>query len=91
MCGALCASAGPDQRSRPGVLVLSGGRVVLGIGMKRTPVRRSQVPIVVGGHSRAALRRAARLGDAWYSSGLDTASFARTGRGGEGAQPRAPA
>jgi len=34
------------------------------------PVRGRQIPVVVGGNSDAALRRAARLGDGWYGFNL---------------------
>ncbi|WP_433061714.1 LLM class F420-dependent oxidoreductase [Dactylosporangium sp. CS-033363] len=40
------------------------------------PVR-GTVPIVVGGHSLAAVRRAARLGDGWYPLGVRGEEFAR--------------
>jgi probable F420-dependent oxidoreductase len=39
--------------------------------IKMCPVPRKPVPILVGGHSRPALRRAARLGDGWISAGSD--------------------
>src|SRR5262249_54793104 len=37
-----------------------------GIRMYRKPVQKRHPPIWIGGHSRAAVRRAARLGDAWH-------------------------
>jgi probable F420-dependent oxidoreductase len=40
------------------------------------PVRQSGVPIVVGGHSPAAARRAARYGDGFYPLGVDAAGLA---------------
>ncbi|WP_426512368.1 LLM class F420-dependent oxidoreductase [Dactylosporangium sp. McL0621] len=43
------------------------------------PVR-GTVPIVVGGHSLAAVRRAARLGDGWYPLGVRGEEFARLRR-----------
>jgi alkanesulfonate monooxygenase SsuD/methylene tetrahydromethanopterin reductase-like flavin-dependent oxidoreductase (luciferase family) len=37
--------------------------------MKQTPAPTAPVPILVGGHSDAALRRAARKGDGWMHGG----------------------
>jgi probable F420-dependent oxidoreductase len=42
-----------------------------GIRVNPKPVRDGGVPIVVGGNSDAALRRAARHGDGWYAFNLD--------------------
>lgn len=39
--------------------------------VKMTPVPTAPIPILVGGHSDAALRRAARLGDGWMHGGGD--------------------
>jgi probable F420-dependent oxidoreductase len=39
--------------------------------MKMTPVPNRAVPILIGGHSRPALQRAARLGDGWVSANSD--------------------
>lgn len=36
----------------------------------RVHPRRAAIPLVVGGNSPAALRRAARVGDGWFSSGI---------------------
>jgi probable F420-dependent oxidoreductase len=44
------------------------------IAMWPRPV--GQMPVIVGGHTGAALDRAVRLGDGWYGSGLSTAEFA---------------
>jgi probable F420-dependent oxidoreductase len=44
--------------------------------MKMNPVPRRPVPIIVGGHSRAALQRAARLGDGWVSANTDLQTLA---------------
>jgi probable F420-dependent oxidoreductase len=44
--------------------------------MKMKPVPKQPVPIVVGGHSRPALDRAARLGDGWISANTDFATLA---------------
>jgi alkanesulfonate monooxygenase SsuD/methylene tetrahydromethanopterin reductase-like flavin-dependent oxidoreductase (luciferase family) len=37
--------------------------------IKLTPVPEHHIPLLVGGHARPALRRAARLGDGWISAG----------------------
>lgn len=39
--------------------------------MKMLPVPSRPVPIIVGGHSKPALQRAARLGDGWVSANTD--------------------
>jgi probable F420-dependent oxidoreductase len=39
--------------------------------LKLCPVPERPVPILIGGHSPPALRRAARLGDGWISAGSD--------------------
>jgi probable F420-dependent oxidoreductase len=43
--------------------------------VKMTPVPSEPVPILVGGHSDAALRRAARRGDGWMHAGGDGAEL----------------
>jgi probable F420-dependent oxidoreductase len=48
-----------------------------GIEALPTPVRPGGPPIVVGGHSRAALARAARVGDGWLGWFLDPDQCAR--------------
>jgi probable F420-dependent oxidoreductase len=45
--------------------------------IKISPVPTERIPILIGGHSRAALRRAARLGDGWMHAGGDAADLAR--------------
>lgn len=42
-----------------------------GVKSRPRPTRPGGVPIVVGGHSRAAARRAGRLGDGFYPLGVD--------------------
>ncbi|MDX1736217.1 MAG: TIGR03619 family F420-dependent LLM class oxidoreductase [Halioglobus sp.] len=37
--------------------------------IKLTPVPQHHIPLLVGGHAKPALRRAARLGDGWISAG----------------------
>jgi probable F420-dependent oxidoreductase len=39
--------------------------------IKMCPVPKKPVPILIGGHSEAALRRAARIGDGWMHAGGD--------------------
>lgn len=41
------------------------------------PVPREPVPILIGGHSEPALRRAARIGDGWIHAGSDAAELER--------------
>lgn len=43
--------------------------------MNPLPARGAGVPVIVGGHSAAALRRAALLGDAWYASAVAVPEF----------------
>ena len=38
--------------------------------LKLCPVPTKPVPILIGGHSKLALKRAARVGDGWISAGL---------------------
>ena len=42
-------------------------------GMKFTPkpVQKPHIPIIIGGTSRAAVRRAAKMGDGWHPTALD--------------------
>jgi len=40
--------------------------------IKICPVPTEPIPILIGGHSEAALRRAARIGDGWMHAGGDT-------------------
>ena len=43
--------------------------------MRMQPVPSRPIPIIVGGHSRPALARAARLGDGWVSANTDFATL----------------
>ena len=43
--------------------------------VKISPVPASPIPVLIGGHSDAALRRAARLGDGWLHGGGDLAEL----------------
>jgi probable F420-dependent oxidoreductase len=45
--------------------------------IKICPVPEQPVPILIGGHSDAALRRAARIGDGWMHAGGDPAGLDR--------------
>ncbi|MGB1630783.1 MAG: TIGR03619 family F420-dependent LLM class oxidoreductase [Acidimicrobiales bacterium] len=45
--------------------------------IKMCPVPDERVPILVGGHSKLALERAARLGDGWMHGGGDAEELAR--------------
>jgi probable F420-dependent oxidoreductase len=47
-----------------------------GVGQQPPPVQRPYPPIVVGGHSRAACRRAATTASGWYGVYLDVAETA---------------
>jgi probable F420-dependent oxidoreductase len=44
--------------------------------IKICPVPARPIPILIGGHSEAALRRAARLGDGWMHAGGDATALA---------------
>jgi len=48
-----------------------------GIRVNPKPVRDGHIPIIVGGNSDAALRRAARTGDGWYGFNLPDLAHAR--------------
>lgn len=52
----------------------SGGRPQA-LAMNPLPARGARVPVIVGGHSAPALRRAALLGDAWYASDVAVPAF----------------
>ena len=43
--------------------------------MKMAPVPDQPIPILIGGHARPALRRAARYGDGWVSANTDYQSL----------------
>ena len=41
------------------------------LNLNFVPSPTKPVPILIGGHSKLALKRAARVGDGWISAGLD--------------------
>lgn len=43
--------------------------------MKMSPVPTAPLPILIGGHTKPALRRAARIGDGWMSANTDFATL----------------
>jgi len=45
--------------------------------IKLCPVPTEPIPLLIGGHSEAALRRAARLGDGWMHAGGDAGQLAK--------------
>jgi probable F420-dependent oxidoreductase len=45
--------------------------------IKICPVPTEPIPILIGGHSEPALKRAARIGDGWMHAGGDTAELGR--------------
>jgi probable F420-dependent oxidoreductase len=45
--------------------------------IKLCPVPAAPIPLLIGGHSEAALRRAARLGDGWMHAGGDAGELAK--------------
>jgi probable F420-dependent oxidoreductase len=45
--------------------------------LKLNPTPKKPVPLIVGGHSKPALRRAARLGDGWTSAGSSREELVR--------------
>src|SRR5215471_4630481 len=44
------------------------------IGFDPKPVQKPHIPVWIGGNSRSAIRRAARLGDAWHPTRLNVQS-----------------
>lgn len=50
------------------------------IAVKPTPTHGRHLPVLVGGHSAAAIRRAVRLGDGWYASNVTVTQFSTLAR-----------
>ncbi len=46
--------------------------------MDPKPIQKPHVPMIIGGHSKAGLRRAAEFGSGWYGFNLDPALTARS-------------
>jgi probable F420-dependent oxidoreductase len=53
------------------------GKTVTLPPVKIAPVPAEPIPVLIGGHAEAALRRAARLGDGWMHGGGDPADLPR--------------
>jgi probable F420-dependent oxidoreductase len=51
---------------------------VEGVRLDPKPIQANGMPILVGGHGPASLRRAARFGSGWYGFNLDPANTAAT-------------
>jgi alkanesulfonate monooxygenase SsuD/methylene tetrahydromethanopterin reductase-like flavin-dependent oxidoreductase (luciferase family) len=47
------------------------GEIIQIPSIKICPVSKQPIPIIIGGHSEPALRRAARIGDGWIHAGGD--------------------
>jgi probable F420-dependent oxidoreductase len=79
--------AGRGQRLDESIAILRGlagggyfeyqGKTFTLPAVKISPVPTEPVPVLIGGHSDAALRRAVRLGDGWMHGGGDPADLPR--------------
>src|SRR5207302_10377109 len=60
------------RRSRSGCVALEGKfpRIAEAGGVRPHPVQQPHIPIWIGGHSEAALRRVVAVGDGWHPLGL---------------------
>jgi len=79
--------AGRGQRLDDSIVILRGlaaggyfeyqGKTFTLPAIKIAPVPAEPIPVLIGGHADAALRRAARLGDGWMHGGGDPADLPR--------------
>ena len=79
--------AGRGQRLDDSIVILRGlaaggyfeyqGKTFTLPAIKIAPVPAEPIPVLIGGHADAALRRAARLGDGWMHGGGDLADLPR--------------
>ena len=79
--------AGRGQRLDDSIIILRGlaaggyfeyqGKTFTLPPVKIAPVPTEPIPVLIGGHADAALRRAARLGDGWMHGGGDLADLPR--------------
>ena len=79
--------AGRGQRLDDSIVILRGlaaggyfeyqGKTFTLPPVKIAPVPTEPIPVLIGGHADAALRRAARLGDGWMHGGGDLADLPR--------------
>ena len=79
--------AGRGQRLDDSIVILRGlaaggyfeyqGKTFTLPAVKIAPVPAEPIPVLIGGHADAALRRAARLGDGWMHGGGDPADLPR--------------
>jgi probable F420-dependent oxidoreductase len=77
--------AGRGRRLDESIAILRGlaggdyfeyqGKIFTLPAIKIAPVPNEPIPVLIGGHSDAALRRAARLGDGWMHGGGDPADL----------------
>jgi alkanesulfonate monooxygenase SsuD/methylene tetrahydromethanopterin reductase-like flavin-dependent oxidoreductase (luciferase family) len=69
-------AAGERSSFGPGGFFAYEGRHYQIPSIKMSPTPPAPIPILIGGHADAALRRAARLGDGWMHAGGDAGALA---------------